>query len=58
MAKVTAGGLSALVDGDPSGDKRRAARDTHLDHMQYISKSGMGQECEGYPKAIPTDLND
>ena len=58
MAKVAAGGLVALADADLSGDKRRAARDTHMDHMQHISTSGMGQECEGYPKVIPTNLND
>ncbi|MDE2881747.1 MAG: hypothetical protein OXP70_07840 [Acidobacteriota bacterium] len=58
VAKIAGFGLLALADGDLSGDKRRAARDTHLDHMQYISTTGMGQECEGYPKGIPTDLND
>lgn len=57
-AKAVGFGLFALADGDLSGEERRAARDTYLDHMKYISTAGMSNECTGYPKEIPTDLND
>ena len=57
-AKIVGFGVFAFADGDRSGDKLRNARDTHLEHMAYVSSAGARNEDADFPKTIPTDLND
>ena len=58
VAKIMGFGVFAFADGDLSGDKRRNARDTHLEHMEYVSSAGAKNECANFPKTIPTERND